>query len=410
MNPYSSHLDWIDTQEAELLRRVKHLVSINTFSLHIAGLEELAALLQSSFSQLGGQCSTLKLPPQKALGKDGKFHLQTLGPALSFKKRPEAPLQVLLAGHFDTVYPPASGGHEAQEMVPGIWKGQGIADMKGGIAIMQTALEALERSPFADRLGWEVLLTPDEEIGSPGSASLYESAACRNTCGLVFEPSFPDGAFVSERKGSTVFTVQVLGKAAHVGRDYSKGRSAVFPLARLIQKLESFRADADMIVNVADLEGKGPVNIIAPLASCRINLRSSVENKLEKSIALLRQYCEECQEEGIQIEVSQDTYRPPKVLDRRTDDLFEAYGACAHDLHLPFKTRPSGGVCDGNILSGAGLPTLDTAGAVGGSLHTPDEYLICSSLRERSKLAALFLLKLASGEIALKKEEMHGSG
>jgi len=408
MDSYSSHLNWVDSQEQTLLNRVKQWVAINTFTLHIKGLEQLLLLLHSSFKTLGGEISYFSLPSLKVLSADGTFQSQTLGQALVIRKRPQARIQVLLGGHYDTVYLPSSPFQNIDASEHGIWKGQGVADMKGGIAILLTALEALERSPFAEHIGWEVILNPDEEIGSPGSAFLYEAAAQRHHCGLIFEPSFPDGAFVSERKGSTNYTVVVHGRAAHVGRDHAQGRSAVFALMQFIYKLYGLQGKDGLIINVADVEGKGPLNIVPPLANCRINFRSSNLDHLLNIHSQMQQFAKECEQEGIQFEIMQDSFRAPKPFDSETEHLFSAYASCAYDLKIPFQIRPTGGVCDGNLLAGAGLPSLDTAGAVGGGLHTANEYLICSSLVERAKLAALFLFKLAAGEIIINREITHG--
>jgi glutamate carboxypeptidase len=211
---------------------------------------------------------------------------------------------------------------------------------------------------------------------------------------------------VSQRKGSATYTIVIRGQAAHVGRDYAQGRSAVFPLVHFIQRLETLQTD-DLILNVADVEGKGPINVVPPLASCRVNLRSSHAHLLQQASTQLQQFALESPQTGITFEIVQDSFRLPKPFDSKTQQLFEAYAQCAHDLGLSFETRSTGGVCDGNILAGAGLPTLDTAGAVGGALHTPDEYLLCSSLVERAKLAALFLFKLATQEIVIAKEKMN---
>src|SRR5262249_12408898 len=163
---------------------------------------------------------------------------------------------------------------------------------------------------------------------------------------------FPDGAFVDQRKGSASFTLTVHGKAAHVGRDYSQGRSAVFALIRYLQKLDCLRQNADLIINAADLEGKGPVNIVPPFASCRINLRSSDGNLLSQTSSLVHQWAEEKDQEGITLKLLEDSFRPPKNFDINTRCLFKAYAECASELHLPFQTRTTGGVCDGNILAG----------------------------------------------------------
>lgn len=401
---YSPYLNWINSQEQTLLYRVKQWVSVNSFSFNIEGLTRLCYLLESSFKSLNADLSVLDLPQQVILNQDGIFQSRPLGPALVLRKRPHAPIQVLLGGHFDTVFSPSHSFQNIDESTPGRWKGPGTADMKGGLAILLTTLEALERSPFAEKIGWEVILNPDEEIGSPGSGCLYENAARHHHCGLIFEPSFPDGAFVNERKGSATYTLGVYGKAAHVGRDFLEGRSAVFALMHFIQKLESLKTRQGIIINVADVEGKGPVNIVPPFATCRINIRSENADDLAKASDRLQEFAGECQEDGILIKIMQDSFRAPKPFHSQTQHLFRSYANCAHELNIPFQMRATGGVCDGNILAGAGLPTLDTAGAIGGGLHTDEEYLICSSLVERAKLAALFLFKLATQEVTIKME------
>lgn len=407
MNHYAPYLDWIESQQSLLLQRIRQWVAINTFSLNIQGLDLLLEQLHSAFQGLGGNSTIFQLPPQKVLDSHGHFQHQPLGQALLIRKRPEAPIQVLLGGHMDTVHSHSGSFQVVEEQKEGVWKGPGVADMKGGIAILLTVLEALERSPFAQSIGWEVLLTPDEEIGSPGSAPLYEAAAHRHQIGLLFEPSFPDGAFVSERKGSANYTCLVRGKAAHVGRDFAQGRSSAFAIARFIHQVETLLEHQELIVNVADLDAKGPVNIVPALASCRINLRSSNVKLLEQAAAQLHQFAKQSTSEGIQIDLFQDAFRAPKPFDAQTQHLFQTYAHCAEELKIPFHYRATGGVCDGNILSGAGLPTLDTAGVVGGGLHTHDEYLLVASLVERAKLAALFLFKLASQEIVIDKEVSH---
>lgn len=408
MKSFNVHLDWINGQESLLLQRVENWVNINTYSWNTEGLNRFLQILDSTFSPLGGESEIINLRPQESLNFHGKFDKKDLGKALIIRKRPQAPLKVLFGGHIDTVFTPTSPFQTLKKQSKDIWIGPGVSDMKGGIAILLTTLEAFERSPFAQQLGWEILLTPDEEIGSPGSAYLYEEAAKRHQVGLLFEPSFSDGAFVSERKGSATYTIIVKGKAAHVGRDFTQGKSSVFALSRFISKLESLLSIQDLTVNVADVEGKGPVNIVPPLATCLVNFRSMSSNNLHDALEKMEQFRGETEEEGISIEMHQNSIRSPKPFNKATQKLFEAYSSCASDLNLPFQIRSTGGVCDGNILAGAGLPTLDTAGVIGGALHTHEEYLNLPSLIERSKLAALFLFKLSTREIVIQKELENG--
>ena len=400
-NNYLPYIYWIDTQKEALLQRVIEWSNINTYSLNIKGLEQFSNVLREAFSSLGCEIVLKHLPAQRRLHDDGKFHASPIGPALlmSKKKLNSAAVKVLLGGHFDTVYSPSHSFQIVRELKPGIMIGPGVSDMKGGIAILLTVLEALERSPYNENIEWEVLLTSDEEIGSPSSKVLYEEAALRNHLGILFEPSFPDAAFVSERWGSVTYSILVHGKAAHVGRDYSRGRSAVFALASLIEKLDQLRKESHLIINVADLEGKGPINIVPALSSCRVNFRSTQKSELESTFQLLQDIIEYIQEEHIHFEIIQDSFRAPKPFDQTVEWVFKGFESCANDLVQPFQLRSTGGVCDGNVLAGAGLPIFDTAGAIGGSLHTEDEYLITSSLVDRAKLSALFLFKLADGTI-----------
>lgn len=402
MKDQATVLNWIDTQKQTVLQNLREWVQTNSYSVHLQGLETLAKLLYSSFAKLHGISQLIELPPCNIMDSNGLLIEQKLGKAISIRKRSDAPKQILLGGHFDTVYPP---NHHFQNIVEeqDRWNGPGVADMKGGIAVLLVALEAFERSPLANQIGWEILLTPDEEIGSPGSASLYEAAAKRNDLGLLFEPSFPDGSFVSKRKGSATIQVLVKGRAAHVGRDFFQGKSAVFALTRFISGLEKL-IHPNLTINVTDLKGDGPVNIVPPLASCIINLRSFDPAILQQGLMEMQRLANEGEEDGIHITILQESIRAPKPFDVKVHKLFDEYASCAKELDIPFQTRETGGVCDGNILAGAGLPTLDTAGVVGGYLHTPEEYVFIPSLFERAKLTTLFLLRFAAGEINFKKE------
>ncbi len=283
MQPYATDLKWIEKQYSRLLDYVRRWSSINSFSGIMAGLSSLSQILKHDFSLLEGTLQSFSLPPRQIVDGKGVIIETPLGQAISFKKRADT-IQILLTGHMDTVFSPSSYFQAIEEIDSNTWQGPGVTDMKGGLAIMLIALEALERSSHANKIGWEVLINPDEELGSPGSAFLFEAAAKRNQIGMVFEPAFPDGAFVSERKGSASYTVIIHGKAAHVGRDYSKGRNAIYALAELIKEIENEQLlDADSIINVGHIEGGGPINIVPNLAIARINFRSSKPEIIKKA-------------------------------------------------------------------------------------------------------------------------------
>lgn len=397
-------LEWIEKQQHRMLDYIKKWCEINSYSQNITGLSILSQSLIQDFSHLAGQSQIISLFPRKVVNPQGTLIEAPLGQSLSFKKRPEAPIQVLLAGHMDTVFPSSCSFQTIEKLDDKTWRGPGIIDMKAGLAIMLIALEALERSPYANQIGWEILINPDEELGSPGSAHLFEAAARRNHIGMIFEPAFPDGAFVSKRKGSASYTLVLHGQAAHVGRDYSQGRSAIYALAEYIHRLEEIqKQNPEIILNVGAIEGGGAINVVPDLAIAKINVRSSQDETIENCLKILQELAFQIEKrEGIKSEIVAQAIRFPKHFTVQLQRLFKMYEECAKSLDIPFAWRETGGACDGNLLAKAGLPTIDSLGAVGGKMHTFEEYLNLSSLTERAKLSALFLLKLAAGEFKLK--------
>jgi len=401
MTDYSPHLSWLDGQRSAMIDLVRLWADQNSGSRNLLGLEKMLSLLQAGFAVLGGAMEIKELPPETLVTPEGMVHRMPLGKALRIKKRPDAPAQVFLGIHYDTVY---AADHAFQRCEPpdeNVLRGPGVADAKGGLAVMLKALEALEASPWKENLGWEVLLNPDEEIGSPGSAHLLAEAARRNHVGLVFEPAFADGSLVRARKGSGNFHVVIRGRAAHAGRDPQSGRNAINALAQFIVELNAlFAGEKGIIVNVANVKGGGPANMVPDLALCTFNVRVETaedQRKVRAGVAALTAKIDAL--DGIFMETYGGFGRPPKLFDDRTSALYGQVAQCAHELGIPIKWVDSGGASDGNILSAAGLPTIDSLGVRGAHLHSPEEYLALDSLTERARLTALLLMKLASGEI-----------
>lgn len=297
----------------------------------------------------------------------------------------------------DTVYSP-SHPFQTTEIIGNKMHGPGVADMKGGLVIMLTALQALEQHPSAHNIGWEVLITPDEEVGSTGSEPLWRKCAARCDLGLIFEPSYPDGAIVSSRKGSCNMSVIAKGKAAHVGRDLEKGRNAIVALADFIIKANSLNDPTKGVsVSVGQIHGGGPVNIVPDFSMCHLNIRATTAEDFENAQKQLEQLTKETTE-GITLSLHKHHRRVPKPFNADTQQLFTYLQQCAQEEGEHLTHRPSGGVCDGNILADAGLPVIDSIGGIGGEIHTLNEYLILDSLVFRARLVARFLIHLTLGD------------
>ncbi|NIR27806.1 MAG: hydrolase [Gammaproteobacteria bacterium] len=410
-DPYAPYLDWIDKQHDALVEQLITWSRINSGSRHLAGLERMGAELEKSFAALGGEIETLALAPMEVVGQSGQVEAVPLGRALRMVKRPGARHRVFLGGHMDTVF---GADHPFQDTA---WRdrntlvGPGAADLKGGLLVMRTALEALERSPWAEAVGWEVLLNPDEEIGSPGSAPLLEAAARRNHMGLVYEPALPDGTLAGARKGSGNFAFVVRGRAAHAGREHPLGRNAVAALSRLIAAVDALNGErAGVTVNPARIQGGGALNIVPDLAIGHLNVRvQSAEEQAWVEETLARLQARFGAEDGIEVTLHGGFSRPPKTLTQENLVLFEMIRECGQALGVPIDWQPTGGCCDGNNLAAGGLPNVDTLGVRGGGIHTSEEFILVDSLTERARLSALLLMRLGAGELIWPEDTQAGA-
>lgn len=408
MDQIETALEWILSQHQTMIALVEKWANINTGSDNILGINALRQVLEQDFAILGGQAEVLSLPPRQTIDTQGTVIKTPAATALRIRKRREAPIQIFFGGHMDTVFSPSSPFQHTSRLDESTLRGPGVTDLKGGLAILLKGLEAFERSPYASQIGWEIVLNPDEEIGSPSSDHLFIEGAKRNHLGILVEPAYPDGAFVSARKGSANFTITAKGRASHAGRDFHTGKSAIYAIADAIQQAEDLNDNAHQItVNVGFVQGGGPVNIVPDFALCRLNVRTATQEQFALIRNKLQKIVSSCQErDGIQTTLIEQYTCPPKPFDPQTQSLFKAYETCAHELKIPFITRESGGVCDGNRLAAQGLPTLDTAGAIGGNIHTEEEYLNLNSLTERARLLMLFLIRLAVGDLKILKEKI----
>lgn len=395
-------LDWVDSQSQRMRGWVSEWANINSYSYNLEGLSDLAGLLRAEWSALG-EVEELPLGAEETVDSSGHIVQKPLGRALRIRKRPEAAMRIFLCIHMDTVYPPAGDFQTVAQSDHNTLRGPGVADAKGGLAVMRIAVEALERSQWAERVGWEVLINPDEEVGSPGSSPLFDEAAGRNHVGFLFEPALPDGCLVAERGGSGSYSAVVHGRAAHAGREPHLGRNAIIAASELAVSLARL-SNEGVFFNVGRIDGGGPVNVVPDLAICRFNVRvrtprdrERVESEISDLISQINH------KDGIRAQLHGGFHRPPKPLNDSTRALQQCVESCAGELHLPISWRYSGGVSDGNQLAAAGLANIDSLGPRGGSIHSPNEFLLLDSLTERAKLAAMLLIRLAAGELRVRE-------
>jgi glutamate carboxypeptidase len=400
----TTSLQWIDAQHDRMVSLVTEWCNINSGSRNIPGLAAMSVALQSAFASLGGEMREIALQPDSLIDPSGGVVASPLGKVLSIRKRTDAPVQILLSIHMDTVYGPEHVFQQVRRIDDRALNGPGVADAKGGLCVMLVALEALDQSPLAAKVGWEVLINPDEELGSPGSAVLLAECAKRNQFGLVFEPAHADGALVGERKGSGNFTVVIRGRSAHAGRDFHQGRNAIHAAAELVVALEEMnRTNPGLIVNVGKIDGGGPTNIVPDLAIVRFNVRLPVHEPAGRVEAQLNSALDRVRRrDGILADLSGGFTSPSRPMDVPTTRLYQRLADIGTEIGLSLTWHASGGVSDANKLAAAGLPVIDTLGPCGGSLHSAQEFLLTDTLTQKAKLTALFMMKLAEGTVDCK--------
>lgn len=336
--------------------------------------DSLASFLAAEFQRIGGR---VKIQSQRQAGN----HLQ-----VDFKgAKGRSP--ILLLGHYDTVYELGTLKTMPWREEKGRLYGPGVFDMKGGIAQMMFAIQALSNISGGIPRPITVLLVSDEEEGSTTSRVLTERLAGRSGAVLVCEPSGPGGALKTARKGVGTFKITVTGQASHAGLDFEKGQNAILELAHQIQAISELTdLKRGITLNVGVVRGGTRTNVVASQAEAEIDLRIARKNDgamMEQKVRKLRpvnKYCKLRIEGGVN--------RPPMERTKQVAALFQLARKIALDLGFSVDEIAVGGGSDGNFTAGLGIPTLDGLGAVGEGAHAPHESIVAAELPRRAALLA----------------------
>jgi glutamate carboxypeptidase len=385
----------------DMLDQVLTWSAMNSGSRNLGGLERMADVLIDAFSALPGILRLENPAAVEAVDAAGRSATIKHGRHLHLTVRPTAPVQLLFTGHMDTVY---AADHPFQT---GVWRdadtlnAPGAADMKGGLAVILHALIAFECAEAARPVGYDVMINSDEETGSLSSAALIAELAHGKAAALTYEPSaLPDGTLAHARGGSGNYSLVVTGRSAHAGRNPQDGRNAIVAAAALALELKALEG-AELTVNPAKIDGGSVNNVVPDHAVLRFNVRPRTGEAAEgfkRSLVALMHRIEI--DQAVSIRLHGGISRPPKPVDARAQKLFDLVADASAALGRPLAWQPTGGVCDGNNIAACGVPVVDTMGVRGGAIHSPDEYLIVSSLAERAALSAIVLHRLAKGALA----------
>lgn len=367
-----------DAQLADLAR----LVNTDSGTRDKAGVDRVGALVRERLQAIG--CA-IQVFAQAELGDHVLGELRGAGGP-----------NVLVVSHMDTVYPTGTAAERPFRIEGDRAFGPGVVDMKAGLLAGIYAARALRATGF-DAFGTlRILCTSDEEIGSPSSRALIEELARDSVCALITEPARAGGQVVSARKGVGLFGIAVTGRSAHAGAEPDKGRSANLELAHKIIALHALNDYAvGTTVNVGVIQGGIARNVVAPAAEGLIDVRVPSMAEMRRLEAAFAAIEATPAVEGTQTRIAGALNRPPMERSRGVEQMLALAAPLAQALGFKLTHTATGGGSDGNFTAALGVPTLDGLGPQGGGAHSPEEYLVVSSVVPRTALLALLMREAA---------------
>lgn len=393
---------WLTEHQAQMANELETLCNLNSGSDSLIGLRQVADWLTEYFEPIGSNVEKIELPTYEVLDDQAVIRSQATGPALRWNV-PGSGLgtkkKLLLTIHYDTVYGPENPFQVCERyeaMSPSgqpEWRmrGPGVIDAKGGIVVMRWAVLAAKKFLDLSQIDLSIVLTPDEEIGSPASIDLWQRIASEFDFAMLYEPCLADGSLVSTRKGTGTFIVVARGKAAHSGRNFHEGRNAVTLACQVALAMDALNGERpDVTINVGRIRGGDAVNVVPDLAVLRVNVRVSnredqmwIESQVQQIVQRFN-----APQSGYRVEISGGIKSPPKNVDATSKVWMEQVERAGSQIGESISWMPSGGASDGNKLAALGLSNIDTFGPEGGLLHSDQEWIRLSSMPRKAALTA----------------------
>jgi glutamate carboxypeptidase len=353
-----------------LLADIEELIGCESPSADLAAVARSADVVARVGTRLLGA------EPDR-IAVDGCTHLRwRFGPG---------PARVLLLGHHDTVWPLGSLAAHPFTVDGGVLRGPGCFDMKTGVVMALHAIASL-----GNPAGVTLLVTGDEEIGSPTSRALIEAEAAGCEAALVLEASGPGGALKTARKGVSGYRVRLKGRAAHAGLEPERGVNAAIELAHQLLAVAALGDPPRGTTVTPTLSSAGTsANTVPASAEFSVDVRARDAEEMARvdmAVRALRPVLD-----GASIDIAERPSRPPMPA-HASAALFARAQALAEGLGLrPLPAVEVGGGSDGNYTAGMGVPTLDGLGAVGGGAHADDEHVLVGELPGRTALVAALI-------------------
>ncbi len=365
-----------------MLARLQGWIECESPSYDAAAVNRMMALAAQELQAMNARIE--RIPGADGMGNCIRARLPHSSPADT--------AGILLMGHLDTVHPENTLHRLPWRREAGRCYGPGILDMKGGIFIAFEALRQLQAAGVDTGLPVTLLLTSDEEIGSPSTRALIETEAQRHRYVLIPEPARPNGGVVTGRYAIARFRLRATGTPSHAGSRPKDGRSAIRIMAEKIIELENLTCD-DFTFNVGVVHGGRWVNCVPMDCTAEVLTMAKTQADLELAIASAQGLGFTAENAAFSVEVA--STRPVWDTTEDTLQLYEVARGLAKQMNFELPRQTSGGGSDGNFTGALGIATLDGLGVRGSGMHTLHEYIEEDSLVERARLMAGLLARLA---------------
>ena len=373
-------------KQRAMLDLIRRLVRAESPSSDKAAVDACVALAAAQAKALGGR---VNLHRQRGFGDvlEARFGPKSSKASEGKAARGDrsAERRILLLGHLDTVWPVGTLKTMPCHLAEGRLWGPGVLDMKAGVGMALTAIEMLAEAGVLNR---EVvlLLTSDEEVGSPVSRPVTERLASECAAVYVLEPA-QGLAYKTARKGTGNWRIDVTGVAAHAGVNFERGANAIRELARVVESVSGWTdLKRGLTVSVGLAGGGSKINVIPAAAWAEVDVRIARKadgERIERKFAALKPVDERCR-----LTVTGGVNRPPMERTRSTVRLYRQARTLAAELGFALEEASTGGASDGNFTSALGIPTLDGMGAVGEGAHACRESIMIEHLAPRTALLA----------------------
>lgn len=372
-------LDYFQNRLANILDSIRQIVEIESPSGDAAAIRAIT----DWFVQTAEKISTsLEIE---------RIAAESCGEHLIIRAFPSDKKPILLLGHTDTVHPVGAKRKNPTRIEADKCFGGGIFDMKANCVLMLETLRAFDELNLKPNRPITILLTCDEEIGSPTGRALVEREASASEFCLVCEPSAAGGAVKTARKGTGMFQIAAHGIPAHAGLEPERGASAILEIARQIEKIHALNdVGRGTTANVCTVSGGTTTNVIPENAVCSVDVRFASMNeaeRIEKEIKNLKSF-----DERVSLEITGGTNRPPMERTAAVIKLYEKARRIALEFGYELNETQVGGASDGNFVGALGVAVLDGLGVSGGGAHTLEEFIYVGDVPKRAALLTGLIL------------------